>query len=204
MGLHLLINRPFIMSALLVVGIIIPSLSVLGALVGSKHDLRIPGSAESPCIYCHLPYKDAEEPPLWDKEAKVLSWKLKFPKKEKAPSAKVCLSCHDGNIAQDIIAFIPSEEVRRQSYIVNKGFHIVDGFELLFREEGSDHPIGVRLEKLAEVNPDLRIRPIGNLRLKKGRMDCTTCHSAHAETPYKGFLVMDNAGSSLCLGCHIK
>lgn len=182
----------------------ITSFSYAG-LEGSKHDLRISGAPEPPCIFCHLPHKEAEEPPLWDKETEKRSWPLKTLKKEKVSAAKICLSCHDGNIAQDITAFIPSEEIRKERYLLQKGFHTVHGASLWFDDEyGADHPVGISLRKIAHHRPDLRPEPHTALKLKKGRIDCTTCHSVHAETPYKGFLVMDNSGSDLCLGCHIK
>ncbi|MCX7793706.1 MAG: cytochrome c3 family protein [Thermodesulfovibrionales bacterium] len=181
---------------------ILPLLMVEAGLEGSKHDLRIPGIAEPPCMYCHLPHKDAEEPPLWDRETERRSWSLRPLKREKASSAKICLGCHDGNIAQDVTAFIPSEELRKERYLMQKGFHSFHGLELA--DDGTDHPVGISLRKIAKYNTDLRSEPHSALKLKKGRIDCTTCHSVHAETPYKGFLVIDNTNSDLCLGCHIK
>jgi predicted CXXCH cytochrome family protein len=174
-----------------------------GGLEGSRHDMRIPGSPEPPCIYCHLPHKETEEPPLWDKAPKARSWPIKALKKEKAPASKICLSCHDGNIAQDVTAFIPSEELRKGYYLQKRGFHFIHGVEADF-EEGRDHPIGIKQKRIAELDPDIRMEPMGPMKLKKGRIDCTTCHSVHAETPYKAFLVMDNSNSDLCLGCHTK
>jgi predicted CXXCH cytochrome family protein len=175
-----------------------------GVLEGSRHDMRIPGSPEPPCIYCHLPHKETEEPPLWDKAPKARSWLVKASKKEKAPASKICLSCHDGNIAQDVTIFIPTEELRKERYYAMKGFHVIHGLEFYLEEQGRDHPLGINLRKMARHNPELRESPLSRIKLKKGRIDCTTCHSVHAETPYKAFLVMDNSNSDLCLGCHIK
>ncbi len=173
-------------------------------LEGSKHDLRIPGAPEPACIFCHLPHKEAEEPPLWDKETKKRSWPLKVLKKEKVSAAKLCLSCHDGNIAQDVTAFIPSEELRKERYIMKKSLHITHIYYEDIEDIEMDHPVGIRYKNLARHNPGLRQEPLGDLKLKKGRIDCTTCHSVHNETPFKGMLVIDNYSAGLCLGCHIK
>ncbi len=185
-------------------GLYAPYTLAEAGLEGSGHDLRIQGTSEPACMFCHLPHKEAEEPPLWDKETKKRSWPLKALKKEKVSAAKLCLSCHDGNIAGDVTAFIPSEELRKEKYIMRKGFHTVHGAGLFDDDYGADHPVGISLKKMARHNADLRTEPHSALKLKKGRIDCTTCHSVHVETPYKGFLVMDNTGSDLCLGCHIK
>lgn len=188
----------------LLIGLMLLPSAGWSGLEGSRHDMRIPGSKEPACVYCHLLHKEAKEAPLWDKGAKARSWEIKNLKKEKAPSAKICLSCHDGNIAQDITAFIPSEELRKEKYLSQKGFHTVHGLQLDLSEEGRDHPVGLRLKSVARHATDLRPEPLRFLKLKKGRIDCTTCHSVHADTPYRAFLVMDNSNSDLCLECHIK
>lgn len=69
---------------------------------------------------------------------------------------------------------------------------------------GMDHPVEIAYP----TRDDLR-RPGTPLKLQKGRdgsdiLTCATCHDPHAGGGITGMLRLSNAGSALCLGCHVK
>ncbi|HEB02166.1 MAG TPA: hypothetical protein ENI12_02925 [Nitrospirae bacterium] len=88
-----------------------------------------------------------------------------------------------------------------------------------FVELRNDHPISVLYTDARFQDETGMVQPttsggvtyVGdpNLKLFSGYVECTTCHDPHnqgeAGTGYKyPFLWVDNAGSALCLNCHIK
>lgn len=132
----------------------------------------------------------------------------------------LCLSCHDGSIAVgDLVnasngtpdtatAFISAFDTDPGPVI-----GAVLGNSSLTNELSDDHPISfsysaVQALKPTEfvdavsVDPDLRLYGAAD------RLECGTCHDPHvdytANPEYTPFLAMPNAGSALCLACHIK
>jgi len=74
-----------------------------------------------------------------------------------------------------------------------------------------DHPIGSSYEALSSRNrglvPSASLDPA--LRLSDGKMGCLTCHvpyaaSGHETADQDPMLVIDNAGSAMCVACHRK
>jgi len=81
----------------------------------------------------------------------------------------------------------------------------------------SDYQIGAKMGQLRASNlastyagegVRFATRPVAGTGTN--RVECTTCHDPHVEydavsnTAYSPFLIMPNAGSNLCLACHIK
>lgn len=74
-----------------------------------------------------------------------------------------------------------------------------------------DHPVGFVYDSaLASSDGNLKV-PINTdfvdaaqkVRLFEGRVECSSCHNPH-DNSLGSFLVMDNAGSTLCQQCHTK
>jgi len=92
--------------------------------------------------------------------------------------------------------------------------------DLVFHNEGADHPIGLDYVRLAKSNPSLvppsKLNPA--LRLDHGRIVCQTCHVPYDKKNHlilakkravlnsdrDPMLTIDNNGSSLCMACHRK
>jgi hypothetical protein len=136
----------------------------------------------------------------------------------------LCLSCHDGvatlgavinnsgGLNPPIGINLPGGEPNQlgdlgypNSANVNIGTDI-----------SNDHPVS--FDYAAAVTADTTanggvqgIQSAGSinaaLKLPGGRMECTTCHDPHDDGALSGkapFLRMSNAGSAMCLNCHIR
>ena len=103
-------------------------------------------------------------------------------------------------------------------YRINIGERNPGGAQM-FVELRNDHPISVLYTDARDQDETGMVEPqtsggvtyVGDIKLKlfDGYVECTTCHDPHNEgesgTGYKyPFLWVDNAGSALCLNCHIK
>lgn len=82
-------------------------------------------------------------------------------------------------------------------------------------EGSNDYQIGAKAGQLnssTDINlmaegPRFATRAVAGMGTN--RVECTTCHDPHvyytdAVNTYKPFLIMSNAGSNLCLACHVK
>ncbi|MCU7852062.1 MAG: cytochrome c3 family protein [Candidatus Thiodiazotropha sp. (ex Monitilora ramsayi)] len=108
-----------------------------------------------------------------------------------------CLSCHDGTVAADQLLNYPSG-------VNGPGIFTVGG---LGTDLSNDHPISLTYNVTQDAD---FVAPVGSqvngLQLFGGtgdQVECGTCHSVHDNTN-EPFLRMSNAGSALCLACHIK
>jgi predicted CXXCH cytochrome family protein len=143
----------------------------------------------------------------------------------------LCLSCHDGIGAMNVLLnYSPSGQPSPMGFFQNQfgdfslsdpnigalniGDAQCDGGAGTGCVSGggdlqNDHPIGFvynssldsGLNPIASLNAALQ----GRMAVTGNRMECSTCHDPHI-TNFGGnaFLVMNNAGSALCLQCHNK
>lgn len=144
----------------------------------------------------------------------------------------LCLSCHDGVGAVNVLLNYPAEALATplpafpgavqigNAASPDAGINIGDatcsdamggactgGLDLR-----NDHPIGFQLDS-SLITADGGLKQLSDpsfpAALKKrmeitgNRMECSSCHDPH-KTDFGMFLVMDNAGSELCFGCHNK
>ena len=69
----------------------------------------------------------------------------------------------------------------------------------------SDHPVGVPYPAFDRgYRPMTEVISVGAIQLPSGYVECTSCHDPHNEAGVPHMLVMNNAGSALCLSCHRK
>ena len=194
----------------------------------SSHNLststpgRVRATTESRvCIFCHTPHTGAPAAPLWNREASPMTYNVYSSttkvSESDPPSAtsKVCLSCHDGTIA--LGQTLRSGEIQvtdDTGTLLDPGARFKPTAKS--RVGGSsgnnlqnDHPFsftpkqnGMLVATAAAEHPNPAVPEI---RLRKSRVECVTCHDAHRQDldPIAGkFLVTDNRGGKLCRSCH--
>ena len=186
------------------------------SMVGQAHDFSsMAWSQGQICLPCHTPHNAISDElgnragKLWNHKLTTATYTLYDGSTGDSINdfdrlSRLCMSCHDGTVALD-------------SFGGQTGTSFIDTEHRLGTDLTNDHPIGS-----TAVYPEAglpwfnaatnhKLGPNGELRLRE--MDitgvptyvvgCMTCHTPH----YKGFddqLRMTNAGSALCLSCHIK
>jgi len=213
-------------SVIVISTILTLSLPASGAINGSKHDLRPRGSEVMACNFCHTPHYGGGQRQSWAPSAEVQMWTdVKPPmKKKKRPKllvARICLGCHDGIIGMDIIPELPyikklEVTVRREGggdtwfkvrgepkvKVRRKRIIVVDTDQ---EPHSHGHPLGLRMRDVSMVDPSIYRQPLKKeLKLSRGRIECSTCHVVHNTTDYQPFLAVDNSLSEMCLSCHKK
>jgi predicted CXXCH cytochrome family protein len=110
--------------------------------------------------------------------------------------APFCLTCHDGaSITEGQNAALAP---------------LITGNLDLTTDLSNDHPIGFTYSVAALADPG--IKAAGSLSNpgmvqfgpNRDQMWCSSCHDTHGGVVGTPMLVMNNAGSALCLECHIK
>lgn len=192
-------------------------------VTGSKHDISIPGY--SPCIYCHTPHSSntAINAPLWNKSITNVTYTTySSPTMDTVPSnppsgiSLACLSCHDG-VMDDAhnMMHAPGGDINNVNCsqchsgpIGGDSTHSSAGIPFSFyigKNLSNDHPISMDYPTAAQdaaFNPPAFVQTNG-LRLFSNKVECASCHEPHDPTNTP-FLRKSNAGSALCLTCHIK
>ena len=180
----------------------------------SPHNLSVSGtgtvkatSEAEICIFCHTPHNSSSRTPLWNKKDPTLDYTLYFSSTQQSTSqtpdggSLLCLSCHDGTIAL-------GEVLSRTEIIAFTGGITVmpSGRTDLTKFLADDHPISIVYDAaLAAADIEL-VDPstlIGPVKLKDGKVQCTSCHNPH-DNLIGDFLVESSQYSQLCLHCHQK
>ncbi len=193
----------------------------------TQHNLMMRNSnLTQPCAFCHTPHNasKASKAPLWNRTlpngalftlyssntAKNRLYKSGFT----ASSASLgCMSCHDGGTIGGRIINAPAEVPEGTPITADvigvgkKNF----GYDLT-----NHHPVNFNIDDTANAGivSKFGITTEGLTLYKTGRpitgggdngtgIECSTCHNSH-DNSFGKFLRKSNAGSSLCLTCHIK
>ncbi len=206
-------KKKLLVTLLAVVGGVSVCSNASALLTGSKHDFTALGWGNSQiCLPCHAPHnnKNLVGQLLWNHDTTAASYTLysnpasldAVPGQPSATS-KFCLSCHDGTVALD-------------AYGSHASTTYISGNALLGTDLSNDHPISF-IYDAALVSADQAkaggviglkapaVVTAAGLPLFSGMMECATCHDVHNKHGNTaGLLNIANAGSALCLGCHIK
>ena len=179
------------------------------------------------CVFCHTPHAastSVNNAPLWNRtvpaELSIAqlydSGSLSSVSKPSVvldvvnnSDARLCLSCHDG--ASLTGALINPNVAPAGLVNITGGGNLFDGGNFLT----NDHPIGMSYAAAEAAKPGgfIAAGSIG-LRLFQfvpegvgdtitDAMWCASCHNVH-NNEHGNFLAKSNAGSVLCLTCHIK
>lgn len=185
-------------------------------ITGSAHDLS--GGALSGgeiCNVCHTPHNaDATvtDAPLWDHEVTATtaftlysSSTLDATVGQPSGVSKLCLSCHDGTVAVDAFGGAAGTTLIGAIGTGSGDF----GTDL-----SNDHPISFTYNTALATadgelfDPSTDASGLGGTiaadMLFSDNMECASCHDVHNVNGNANLLLVDNAGSALCLTCHDK
>lgn len=181
-------------------------------ITGSDHDFSTSGfTGGEICVVCHAPHNNVANvtgAPLWNHEVTAATFTVYTSDSLDASDvtqpdgqSKLCLSCHDGTVAVDNFGGTTT------------GTTFVTGAALLDTNLGNDHPISFTYDSALATtdgeleDPSTATSGLGGTidadMLFGGSLECASCHDVHDNT-IGPFLRVSNAGSALCLTCHIK
>lgn len=186
------------------------------------------------CVFCHTPHGGDNIAPLWNRDTSAidgagyythyssdtLSSSLSSQSGRAVTGASLaCLSCHDGSIAiGDNLINLSGADPDSAGTIIGLGDNpgprigAVYGDISQTTDLSDDHPISfnyaaVKAEKSSDFQTQNYAETQG-LTFYGGNLECTTCHDPHVDyitdTTLDPFLRISNAGSAMCLSCHIK
>jgi len=180
------------------------SASAWAGISGTPHDLSSRLGTGQLCLPCHAPHKglNPSAGPVWNHALSKASFTQFGAPRTLTGNSLLCMGCHDGvtavgnfNIAEPAITIIPG--------LANLTIQNLPGANPA-NNLGADlsrvHAVSVLYPtSAASMKPVTALSP---LLLQNGKVECTTCHDPH-NSMYGKFLRMSNAGSAICLTCHI-
>jgi predicted CXXCH cytochrome family protein len=184
---------------------LVPAICSAGSIVSTAHDLSGAGyGTDQICVFCHTPHnaKSPQLAPLWNHGSTAATFTLySSPSLTAVPgqpanNSKACLSCHDGTVAVD-------------TYGSQTGTNNITGTALLGTDLSDDHPISFTYDAALAtadgglVTPASASSVVAGIPLYASTLQCASCHDVH-DNDDAPFLRNTNAGSALCLKCHVK
>ena len=203
------------------------SVSANATIAGSLHDLSAAASDNDPalgltlkniCIYCHTPHNSVvAAAPLWNRNASAETFTMYNSTNSGTldmtvalvpdPFSAACLSCHDGVTAMDSMVNTP------YGYVTAATNNLVT-WGAVGTNLTNDHPISIEYDTTKDGEfVSIGTGVVGSLPLFPGtataataanQVECASCHDVHDQDTNFPFLRMSNAGSALCLNCHVK
>jgi predicted CXXCH cytochrome family protein len=183
-----------------------------GSIVGTKHDLSNYGwGTDQTCKFCHTPHnaQSTQLAPLWNHASTANAVYTLYGQSsttfnatntisQPSGATKACLSCHDGTVAMD-------------TFGTQVGTHKMGGTSKLGVDLSNDHPVSFTYDAALATADGHLVVPVSASWVDAGRkvplfnskLECASCHDVHDDTN-SPFLRKNNAGSALCLSCHIK
>lgn len=187
------------------------------------------GNAEKDqiCAFCHTPHHGDQsvEVVLWNRKVNTTGYTMYDSgsidmtiASQPQTVSLACLSCHDGTIAFDALRNGPGAgdyngNVFARGWTFKNAANNITTSDhaYLSQDLSDDHPVSVTFSNTADTAfyDQATIEATG-LRFfappgggTANQVECATCHNPHS-ADNEPFLRMSNAGSALCLTCHIK
>ncbi len=168
------------------------------------------------CVFCHTPHSgDQTKGPLWNRNYTNGAFNMYSSttinmtmETQPVTVSLACLSCHDGTTGFDALLNFPgSGSTNPGDWTWNNSKNRIQSSSTSYMgtDLSNDHPISITYN--TAVDSDFNAKNASNyvngIPLYSGRVECGSCHNPHDNT-YGVFLRASNAGSALCLKCHIK
>jgi predicted CXXCH cytochrome family protein len=187
-------------------------------ITGSAHDFksRSWNTTGEICIVCHTPHSaNSTLIPLWNHATTAATFTLYSSPSLNATvaqpdgSSKACLSCHDGTVAYNYFGSVAPVTPK----FIGPTRRVYIGTDL-----SNDHPVsftynaGLATADGGLYDPTIATtfdgKTIDAAMLINHKLECVSCHDVHrnkgASAGTENLLLVDNAGSALCLTCHNK
>ena len=172
----------------------------------TPHNLSATNATGEICLPCHAPHGGSTTGYLWNHTFKADSAFTKFEDDfVLGDSTLKCLGCHDGQTSVDDYFGSTSGSMGP-----------LTGRKALGLDLTTTHPVGVEYPTSSTSMAAVTITATGSHRIMIGtkylrlsetngkyQVECSTCHTPHSNDN-GGFLRMSNAGSAMCLGCHVS
>jgi len=187
---------------------------VQAGVESTPHNFAATGA--SACLYCHNTHKAKPGPALLNPNfgslpvvTQVYSSATKTNHTTtyagiNSTDVPMCLSCHD----QKTISNNPDLATaysRLQSRIpAGSGYIGRDNLLDNTIDLSFDHPVGIVYDHPSTLSTNFKVPTKAKINFGStgNQLWCSSCHNAHGGV--ENFLVTSNAGSALCLDCHIK
>ena len=197
--------------------LLVAGLAFGATVVGSKHDITLldDGAITEVCVFCHTPHQSAsanKQDPLWNRS---LSSETSFgvytsDTMNATPTAfgggtlgsantsQLCMSCHDGTLAVNALFNGPGSQTAGTATSATGNANL--GSDL-----SDDHPVNFVYDAALVTSDGGLNNPtaLTGVRLFATRVQCASCHNVH-DNQYGPFLRTTNAGSAMCVKCHVK
>lgn len=208
-------KRTLLMQVFLMLGLLCRA-QVSGDVLGS-HNLSLSGTspvrgALDPCLYCHVPHSGVANPngALWSQTLSTQTYKTYGSTTLHNTSlqpmlggdSSLCLSCHDGTVAVGQTQPFGQIQMSGNMYPLDKFGNDLQG----------SHPFSLKTPMVdasdlvqSLTTSHTTADPTGAVKLINNDVECTSCHTPHAQmvdTISKNFLVRDSSNGQMCLACH--
>jgi predicted CXXCH cytochrome family protein len=196
----------FILLALIALAVAVAvGVPAFAEIEGSAHDFSADAwSGFQICAPCHTPHNASGDAALWARSplADQGPYTLWSSDDILGTESLTCLSCHDGTLALEGVG----------------GSTFMTGDALIGTDLLNDHPVGVayststsatRWQVPTANSRTTDIKDLGDLYIYLDdagtdyRVECASCHDVHG-SGIAALLRTSNAGSALCLSCHIR
>lgn len=195
-------------TAIVLASMAVSGLSFAASIVGSGHDLGGNNANDNQqiCVYCHTPHNASTAAPLWNRSLPTGPYTMySSPTLDMTIAASpqgtslACLSCHDGSIAVDQLLNFPPG-MSSNNVQIDAGVNF--GTDL-----SNDHPVSITYDHTLDTDFVAAVGgQVGGLQLfgaGADQVECASCHLVH-DPAISPFLRVSNAGSAMCLSCHVK
>ena len=189
---------------------------ISGDVLGS-HNLSFSGTSPvkgglDPCLYCHVPHSGVQNTngALWSQTLSTQVYKTygstTLHNTTQQPmlggDSSLCLSCHDGTVAVGQTQPYGQIQMSGNMYPADKfGTDLQGSHPFSLKTPLVDAPDLVQSLTTSHTTAD----PSQAVKLINTDVECTSCHSPHAQMidqVSKNFLVRDSSSGQLCLSCH--
>jgi predicted CXXCH cytochrome family protein len=173
-------------------------------VAGTPHDLSTRMGTGQVCLPCHAPHKGLNPAagPMWNHALSNASFTQSGAPLTLTGNSALCMGCHDGVTAVGNFG-VTNPEIHVSPDLANLSIQNLPGANPandVSTDLSGRHPVSVLYP-----TGDASMRPIATLAplpLENGKVECSTCHDPHSSM-YGKFLRVSNAGSAMCLTCHI-